>query len=158
MRRMMVGVMTMLVLAACSSRDATDTSTSSVVALRVVFWDYTENGITEQPRIELRGGVDSWLPEMERRFDRHTFTGLKLETTQTFMFDPFGNDQLLIPVDVPITDALCPSGCVPNTLNFGIWDDRIRVWGLVESRDVARSDYKHSSQHPPVQVSLVLGQ
>lgn len=152
---MMFGVM--LVLAACTT-NVTDTSTSSGVALRVVFWDYTESGITAQPKIELRDGADSWLPEMERRFNKHTFTGLELGTTQTFMFDPFGNDEMVIPVDVPITEALCPSSCVPDTLNFGIWDDHVRVWGLVDSREVARSDYEHSPQDPRQQVRLVWGQ
>lgn len=151
---MMFGAM--LVLAACTT-NTTDSPTSSGVALRVVFWDYTENGISEQPRIELSDSTDTWLPEMERRFDKHTFTGLKLGTTQTFVFDAFGDDALVIPVDVPITDALCPSGCVPYTLNFGIWDGYVRAWGLVESRDVARSDYRHSSEQPPLQVRLVWG-
>jgi hypothetical protein len=147
----------MLALSACTTH-ANDTSADSGVALRVVFWDYTENGVSEQPRIALRGGEDSWLPEMERRFNKHTFSGLEVGTTQTFMFDPFGNEELVIPVDVPITDEFCPSSCVPYTLNFGVWDAYVRVWGVVEPRDVARSDYRPSSQNPPLQVRLVWGQ
>jgi hypothetical protein len=139
-----------LVLAACTS-SATDTPASSGVTLRVAFWDYTDNGITEQPKVGRRGAEDSWLPEIGRRLDGHAFSGLESGTTETFRFVPFGSDfvpfgsdPLEISVDVPITDALCPSGCVPDTLNFGIWDDYVAVWGVVESRVVDRSGHEHS--------------
>ena len=150
-KNLMFGMM--LVLAACTT-NATDTFTSPGVALRVAFWDYTEDGISERPEIRLRGG-DSWLPEMGHRFDEHTFSGLKLGTTETFIFDPFANDPLEIPVDFPITDQLCPSGCVSDTLHFEIRDDRISVWGVVESSFVYRLDRKDPGQHPPVQIRLI---
>jgi hypothetical protein len=138
-RNLALGVL--LVLAACTTSTSDTSGRSDIgseVALRVAFWDYTRNGVVEQPRIELRGGSDPWLPETGRYFNKRRFSGLKPGTTETFEFFPFGNAQLVMRVDVPITDELCPSSCVADTLNFGIWDDHIGIWGVVPTRIVRR--------------------
>jgi hypothetical protein len=126
-----------LVLAACTT-NATETPTSSGVTLRVAVWDYTLDGMTEQPEVKLLGR-DSWFPEIGGRLHRREYPDLPLGTTQTFVFDPLGINQFQISVELPITDALCRAGCNSDTVNLGIWDDRIAVWGPFEQQIVDRA-------------------
>ncbi len=107
-------------------------------ALRVGVWDSTEKTATPRPEVWLRG-AGSWFPDIEYGSDARNFEGHEVGTTIEIFFYPLGRDEPEIKVEVPITEDLCPQGCVRDMVSLEIYDDRFEIWGgPVKSQTIPR--------------------
>ena len=139
--RMSVALVVLVLLGGCSVPDESPDAESppdespdaespppQTITLRVSIRDETEQrSPTGQTEVWLRG-AGSWFPDMAFGGDVRNYSGLAVGSSQEVVFDPFGQDDPEIFIDVPITAALCPNGCARDMLRLEIWDDRFEVW------------------------------